>query len=1300
MESFGNSQQPIPERVTLVRPNPTNPSEDQLFIDQLPIPRDAWHYDAHDRILSWRGAFGGGQLHFYHSDRGAVGNIGPELDPCSVRASAKAQFSCAVALNCGASYKTSGNAVIGFAWDPTSAAWQSANWIQDRLLLTYTVTQGSSIEPPTFTFEFEDKETGAIPWDPGMGAFAASLKLGARNNQMVWNLTFKSSIAPMPDDGPNAPSGPDSVYPFWLQAVEDGAAATIDGVIEIDAVAPKGTLVGLQGTRVAPLATGYYRTSSAAAPFGIFDGRLTIGGQSLPSSRMVGSALTWSGLDSEHQRRTGLPESGSLRFIQDGSSAYDAQQQVKVSRLRGSDAIQAIAEHNDLHPVVHTQAVALQQTLAENALDIRGLLAMTPFSQQDGAWGDAVQAAVRQNLSDIMNSSVPADMWKLLFPNMPQPSLSGELAIVANSPVTGVPDPKAWYQSLATAVLTSGLAEGSDEHCANLNGPRARAWLKSQVATSAVYQAHGQELFQYQWQQRFPTIANYLADQTNNATAHQSDIDTQIQKSIADIQANVATDAGSDPQMKQKLIDEVKTVGEYAKTNKLYWAFAYYTYNTAPAILANIAIQMGIDTGSDDGTALTRLFQQNVTVLTALDPSGYFARQYNATINIFLATNILPSMYGFTGDASSFDIIKEYLQQLVNNNINSEDQDIAKAAAQIKTILDDEHADEMLQASMDALRSFSEAIQDALALPYVANQWVKWFSTTYPRFSSVANVFGSVFIGGITALAVFNLFLDFKSWSKLTAGQRAEAIINATQLGLQILAAVVKRGVRIYAIFNVDGMTALQRAGALNKILVTGEADALDQGLVRIGNNTARWLGDTEGSVGRVAEGEAAALLRNGAASEVEEASWAAKVFGKNLDEFIATRIGPIFILAGIGLSIYFISTGESGIALASDILNIVGGALMLFATIGGWLVEGGVIAAEGLMATILSFAGPLAILVALAGIALMLYEMFKKPPDPVKEFVDQYARPAGFYVSSKASSMDYAVPYANKDQASLLMIGFSLSSSTRPLSCNPDGSISLGQAGASALPNVVWQAVTDGLGLSQIFTIAQPDSAHGPVVLLLSVMSDNSVSFQPAKRSSSSTQTGPTVVTQTWLSHPQGNAAVTSDGNLVSLGLTFQPVLPDEKGKYAPSHASGWLIQSGSGVGLNANNGSTFALAMSGMAPNFMTMVNLNFLLNSTPSTQQRFSPSFGVLPSTPMSFALSGASLPTFLSFDPATGVFAPNGQQASTAAQASYTLTATNTLGPAHATFNISVAASTLSRILLEPAAFENELARGSA
>jgi hypothetical protein len=677
---------------------------------------------------------------------------------------------------------------------------------------------------------------------------------------------------------------------------------------------------------------------------------------------------------------------------------------------------------------------------------------------------------------------------------------------------------------------------------------------------------------------------------------------------------------------------------------------------------------MGTSTGSSDGTTLTRLFQQNITVLTALDPSGYFAKQYNKILNVFLCTNILPSMYDFSGDAESFSILKEYLETFVSQNINSEDKDIANAATQIRDILAQEDADKFLRDSISMLKEISSATQEALALPLIANKWLLKFNEQYPKWSKAGSVFGGLLINGIAVLSVMNLMSAYKSWDKLTTQQKTQVILNTVQMGLQIVAAIVKRGVRIYAIFQPKGgITAWQRMGAVGRILYEGEAEQLERGLWRISNKTAQWLGDTKGV--SIERKEFAVFQEKGALADLSEyeLTTTEKILGRNLDEFIATRVGALFLIAGITMSIWGIAAGDKGIELAADIANLASGALFLFSEVGGWLIAGGAIAEEGLMASIIAFAGPLGVLAAFVGVGLMIYQLFKKYPNPIKAFVEKYVKPAGFYVESACKSIDYVMPY---DKNGLLMLGFSLCIGQQCLSCNPDGSINL--KSSQALPDSVWQVQTDSSGMSQIATITKKDPDKGIQGLLMSLMKDYSITFQP-KMSSESTD----IITQTWLSAPKGDAKTTDNGkNLVSLPIAFQPVFPDSNGKYRPSNANGWMRHSGAGVNFTQSDiDNVLTLVISGLAPNFMKMKDISFVLNSIPDPVQSFGLGFGILPSTPITYSLVGV-LPDFLTFDSKLGKIQPNGKTASTPLNQQFAIEATNSLGHQSVTFNIIV------------------------
>ena len=207
-----------------------------------------------------------------HNGLSATGIIGSEspADLCSVQGGARAIFDCAVAVDVGAQYEESGGEVIGLLWDPTSSDWNNASWVQNRLQLTYTETPGGPMQPPLLTFDFQDNDPVINPpsWDP-QGGFEASLQATTQNGRSVWSLVFKSGSSDPPQDAGSAPAtGPDSVYPYWMQAIEDAAAASINGVLQIDSPAVNTTknLIGMQGVRAQAAASGLLQDVRRSCP--------------------------------------------------------------------------------------------------------------------------------------------------------------------------------------------------------------------------------------------------------------------------------------------------------------------------------------------------------------------------------------------------------------------------------------------------------------------------------------------------------------------------------------------------------------------------------------------------------------------------------------------------------------------------------------------------------------------------------------------------------------------------------------------------------------------------------------------------------------------------------------------------------------------------------------------------------------------------------------------------------------------------------------------------------------------------
>lgn len=1241
----------VPEVITLLRPTPENPAAEQLFLDRQLVPRDMWSFDPHDAVLSWTGQYGGGRLRLAPDLCTGSGLIGAVTEELAVQVVYRKNFICKVAADAGAVAIVDGNTVKGLSWDPTSVKWEKASWGKDVLQFRYEYEPGDPpADPAVLKVEFDDKRCTSNTWDPGTPGSEYSVRLYADmdGGTVGWKFDFVLTGGATPIAGCDAQN---SLYPYRFHCRQPFSADSLTGAILVGAGDAKGKVLGVQGKHVSSEVTGYYQLISEgtthAPVVGLFDGWLYVDDQPVSEAAVIGNDLVWQDLPARVQEATGLPGEGTLSFGGDGASATGPINGLQAFRLTGSELSAVLAQAPQRYSALQS-VVAAPATTVPKSLDIATLLAMSPFAQNDkNEWYDAVQKGVREDLHTITSKHIPQEMWKLLFPDSNQPTLDGYRAQVASTKVDGK-DPAPWYASLSTAVLTQGLAGCSDENCAKLNGKRAEAWLRDQVAVSNVYLKHGDLLYQYQWKKipRNSSTPQFLADQAKNTKEQQEIIDKYVNKWINEMKESVSGDGA----MLKKLETLIKEIGSVGKQGK-YWAFLYYYRATHATTWANL--KAAVD--NPDKTMLTRLVEQNISVLHALDSSGYFARKYIEALHVALSTTIFLQLIDFKGVLVDFNLIKLYLQKFVEKNINSTDTKIKEQAQKLKQMLDEEVKTHFIENSVKQIRHIATTINAANSFGRVATEFVTWFEKNCPKFRGFGKVFGGMLLSGLAGFAMNNLLGPYKDWNKLTAAQKAELVTNTLQLGLQVVSAIAKRGVQLYAVFNAGGMTNWQRVGAMAWTTLGGKPEALARGMTKISNAMARYVAG--GSAG----------IRAGAAA-AEEASLLARVMGPSLTKFIATKIGPLFVLAGIAFSIYNLTKGGSTLEIIAEVLALVSGALTLLAMFGGWaLASIGISAA--FISVFIPIVGALAVIAALAGMALGLYLMFQKPPNPLKQFVDDYANPAGLAMRARCSAIDYAVPYYYTDQSqqNLMMLGARLGSDGKVTTAKSDGSITLGTADNHAA--TVWNTETNGLGMTQFSTLI--DKGKGLVWQYLSVLDDNTLAFQDR-----STKEMPVtkVKTQYWVAEATGDATVTPQNQLKAMPLVLQPVHPNNKGEFLPANKKKFLAVDGSSVKLVDSGGTTWTLTMAGRAPAAMTIVNIVLLKGTQPATS--FSPVLGQAGSNPMTFSLKSGTLPSFLSLDSATGEITVTGTPDTTMTATSYTLVAKNALGSTEAPFTIEV------------------------
>ncbi|MFJ2672028.1 Ig domain-containing protein [Streptomyces sp. NPDC087525] len=775
------------------------------------------------------------------------------------------------------------------------------------------------------------------------------------------------------------------------------------------------------------------------------------------------------------------------------------------------------------------------------------------------------------------------------------------------------------------------------------------------MAFSPVYQIHTKTLFSHAWQEKNPETKAFLDDQAKNTEDQKKTIDHRVGLWLKELEHSAALDADA----RDKLIANIKQVGQYAKDNKRFWAFAIYSQLTFPTSWA--FLQSAINSpGKDNSSELARMAQQHAALLDALDPSGYFAKKYFEIYQTLHITFALPQLLTLSGAQVDYDLIIDYLKQFIESN--EKNTGLHDQVLLLKELLLEEEKTHTLQKSLDALVVLAAAGSGMAPLGSIMQQFAEQVFpkfVTNPKFQGLAKVLSVVIVGGITALTVWNLCLAFKSWDKLSANQRAEVIFNAVRMGTELLTALVVRGVQIYAVFSTSGLTGWQRMAALGKAVFGIESEALNKAVGRLGSRLARWLGSTS------TQGMAAA----GGAEAAEEASLLAKFMGPNLTKFVASAFGAIFVIIGLYFSIRALTEGGDTTQVAMNSLMVASGALTLFAIIGGWAVTLAGIEV-GAVAVAITTAEILAVICALAGLGFLIYELFikKDPPNPFEEFLDHQAKEAGFALKSHGSAIDYAVAYNDKSQSGVSLQGSRLSVGSTCLTATSNST--LGSGAADNSPATVWLSQTNGEGLTRFSTNIDRKDGKMPILQYLSVFTNGEVRFADEVTDD---KPNADIATQWWWATVNGDAEMGEGDNLKSLKLDLQPVYPDAKKKVSPSGAKGYLsLVGGSTPKLTDGDKTEWTLTMAGLAPGALTMSDIHLYVGSESVS---FSPGLGY-GGQPVTYKITSGTLPDFLSLNSDTGEIRVKTAPTAAYGPNEYTLTASNSLGHTETSFKVEV------------------------
>ncbi|MFJ4391514.1 Ig domain-containing protein [Pseudomonas soli] len=1244
----------LADELTLLTPAPDDRGQDHLLLGDRPVAREVLSWDPQGHVLSWRQGSGEqrveGHITLLPDHTKGFGFIRQGDAHYSVEIDLKpVSYTCAVSVDAG-QYLSGGASGPKLNWDTRSNAWRDAHWIEGALRFTYGLTDNGPFigQPdPHVMVAFNDLQSD-VEWAPEPEAdFTVLLTPEFR-------LVFSANqgVEPAYDDRGDSPVK--SVFPYQLAFDFDGFGASFQGAYLTGENTVLGTAYAIRGVVDNPAIAGFYglvdhTTGRHQGLVLVRGGQLLIDGQPVADSRVEGNALHWQGLSNSQCAASGLPQTGHLLFSDNGDQVVEgAHGGVGVRHCARSlvRLAQALDQHDPALRAGFVQLGALQheQLLGDPALNIHTLLGMSPF-QEKTVTENGVQKKV---WTEIIRENAMADFYQVLqyymdpglrsqFISPNPPVLSPQVKSIAAMKGSKGQLPQDWYPSLGVAYLSSALARVDDPGAPYLNGERAGKWLSQQVAVDDVYQTQAPALYANRWKMQFSDTALFLRDQSDNNATYVPLIDQDLAMWIQQIKATVTGE--------QKQIDElVKLAEDTAKKGKeqLYWAYLMFRYCTQPSALNNLrVISLNGNTGLD-GSAFAQRIQTNMAVLNVLDPSGFFCTQYSQVIQTFQVGNILPTLIDYSGNLDEYVYaVDKVITAFIQAYGSSTDKQILDMVAQLREV-------QRLGQVREILDTFASLAQ-AFAGIYEWEKLAGRFAATWPKLSKIGLGVAKAVTLAAASVGIAAFVYGVMDWKNLKDEQRAQVVLGGMQVFAQLLGTVLRKGTAYTTIFRTENTVG-------SFFRTVWRADTLELANQRAGNGLSRWL-----------VRDAALEARLIAAGAEEDMTVAMRIFGRNLDEFIATRLGALFAIANIVLSAIAIANSESDLETAANALLLSSASLELLAIVGQWALAGfGVEAIGGLaVATIASCMTALAAFAAIAGVIILLVLAFRPQKTPIQKFAEDQARKAGFYMEDKAS-IDALNVSSSTDGRAPQLVGIALQYNgqrDQTLTFNGNGSLGIGQQKLDFSTNFFLSSDAFGNAtLSTLLTQAGSTANGTPRQEYVCITLDDDRKLAAKVPLGSKDKVGQ----QQWASEFAGGAVFDDKQALVAARFRFYNVYWAAKGQKL------YLSSDGGSVTASAS-ATAWTVALTTMAPSLLAMSDFNLW---DYNRDQRVMPYLGQPGSVPRAWRITPA-LPDFLVFDTTNGTVSQKKGIAPTAmGSKSYTVTVSNDYGEASCSFSIKV------------------------
>lgn len=984
-----------PLTITMITPDFMNNQEDQLFIDRQPVFRDNWSFDRDRFDLRFRQGEGESLLsgHFRLVRDQSLGYGILHAGGVDYSAAIKVKpVTYRLSMAKGAAYAAGSETAPQLKWDADSDAWKNAQWSEDCLTFTYSLCEEIIVKEHFYYIqcEFSDPKTEES-WREDHNNYSVRI-----SSDMELQFKLNTGIDPHDTDNPFHKLET-RLFPYQLRAKMDPIAQTFTGAALCEKNSLTGVVYGVKGAFDHCGVNGYYRLQGSGMDtvIAVHDGKLYIDDQLIASSRQFGSVISWREADNRLTCAAGLPQAGELVFS--GSSAQLVQGVCGGSKLEGRRVTpeEALTLCGSMQTLPGLQKL-LSAGAAENAgnadtLNAADLLNLDQFARDKNGWYDRFQQDSMSDFYEIVKYYMPKNL-RQKFVSVNPPELDPTIKGIAGMPGSKGEDAAAWYKSLSVDYISNLLGNFSDdENAAYINKNRACKRLKQKTGQSGVYSAQSAALYTNRYVQGLPVINDFLEDQKTNYEKYNANIDEDADNWKEEIAASIE---GSDEQI-QELKAQVDRLAAAAKDKK-YWAYVMIRYTMTPSFLSMLQM-ISFNPDGVDGSEFARRVQRITAVLNILDPSAEFVREFTYIIQIFQVANVLPQLIDFSGDISQYSYAgKLILDKFIQTYIDSGDPEMQEAAKELAKL-----------QQQGQLEKLMELMQEASVGMSGIYNWARFVSKCENIVKTVLGITGKlakIAMLGTVMTAVTFMMIGFVTgqldWSNLTSTQQVFVVGCGAGLLAQFALVILKRGIAFKEIFTPGG-------GIWNGIKMFFSSKTLADAQARVTTGIRGWIIGT--SKMEQAGMEAAAAIAEAVSGE--EVSLSSKVlkglFGRNLDEFLATRVGAIMAVAALVCSAIDLAKAETPYEKAMDSCFVVSSALEVIALGGAWAIGGLGLEASTIGACLVSTVFPilsgLAVLAAIAGIVLLIVLLTKKPESPVKEFAEKEAKDAGLYMPYKA---------------------------------------------------------------------------------------------------------------------------------------------------------------------------------------------------------------------------------------------------------------------------------------------------------